>query len=85
MRPAKLESRRVAVDLGGEGVEETTVSLQQSHVSMPFVSVTLEPEDSATILARTTARVTQLSTAGVTIEFSSKFRGYLHLHAVSEL
>ena len=93
MKPKILESKRVGVSVGDyTGTESTTISLTQNHISIPMVSFALEPGslvarpgEPGEGLYRTMGRITSVSTTSVTIEFSSPFSGYLHLHAVSEL
>ena len=82
MRPSKLESIRVLVEgVGSTEVDSKTVSLTGGHVSVPLISITLEPLLPSSFTAAT---VSTISTTSVGVNFSSPFRGYLHLHAVSE-
>ena len=82
MRPSKLESIRILVEgPGATEVNSKTIALTGGHVSNPFVSIALEPLLSSSFTAAT---VSTISTTSVGIQFSSPFRGYLHLHAVSE-
>ena len=82
MRPTKLESMRILVEgPGSTEVDSKTVTLTGGHVSDPFVSITLEPLLPSSF---TSATVSTITTTSVGIQFSSPFRGYLHLHAVSE-
>ena len=86
MKPSKLESRRVEISSEVDTVE---VTLTGNHISSPIISLSLQPfvvapgEDSGEF--RTTCRVIEVLTNKVKVEFSSLFKGYLHLHAVSEL
>ena len=82
MKPSKLESIRVLVEgVGSTEVDSKTVSLTGGHVSVPLISITLEPLLPSSF---TDATVSAVSTTSVGVNFSSPFRGYLHLHAVSE-
>jgi len=82
MKPSKLESIRILVEgPGSTEVDSKTVTLTGGHISNPFVTIALEPLLPSSF---TTATVSTISTTSVGIQFSSPFRGYLHLHAVSE-
>ena len=82
MKPSKLEAIRILVEgAGSTEVDSKTVVLTGGHVSDPFVSIALEPLEPSSFTAAT---ISTISTTSVGIQFSSPFRGYLHLHAVSE-
>lgn len=61
---------------------EYTVNFTAVHKSVPMVSITLEPSIGG---SSTTARIKAVSETSTTVEFSSEFDGYLHLHAFSEI
>ena len=76
MIPASVEGRRTLVS----GVTEKTIVFIQVHSNVPLVSIALEPSGPESI---TTARVTSVTKTRATVQFSSVFSGYLHLHAFS--
>ena len=81
MKPGTLESIRIlAQGPGLTRVNSKAVPLTKRHTSIPNVSIMLEPFDGNS----TSAFVSSVSTTSVTVKFSSPFRGYLHLHVVSE-
>jgi len=86
VKPSKIEAHRVPINISSDtGAASKSVPLTVNHRDIPMVTFTLEPSGIPGLYGTTTGRVTSLSKASVTIEFSSPFRGYLHLHAVSEL
>jgi len=74
--PNVVEGHRELISNKGQ----LTFSFTQIHKNIPIISISLEPHITST---GTTARVTSVSKTSTTIEFSSDFLGYLHLHAVS--
>ena len=74
--PATVEGQRVSMT----NVEVASVAWTANHTSTPTVSITLEPAD---VTSYTTATVMLIGPAGFTVQFSSPFSGYLHLHAFS--
>jgi hypothetical protein len=74
--PSTVEGLRISVS----DTTSTTVSFTQVHANLPGISITLEPTDDTSY---TTARVSNITLTGATIQFSSRFSGYLHLHAFS--
>ena len=74
--PSTIEARRIAVT----DALEQVVPFNIGHSKVPVVSITLEPGGFSDY---TTARVTSVTKTSATIQFSSRFSGYLHLHAFS--
>lgn len=82
MRPGTLESRRVMIEgPGATGLDSKVIPLTSNHSSNPNISLMLEPFG---VDRYTHATVSAVSTSSITVRFSAPFRGYLHLHAVSE-
>ena len=82
MKPGTIEARRVLVTgPGATGVDFKVITLTSTHRISPVVTLMLEPFG---VDRYTSATVSAVSTSSVTVRFSAPFRGYLHLHAVSE-